>query len=1179
MDKVLFLLCIPEEDEETDNAKKDKQNETKTPEKSKTQEQEGKNKAILGTADSVENLELEAKGTDVDCTSSFNLNLNLSDKQRAAGEDQDVTAADTIDIKPSQKEKDAVSSKETAPNMSLSSAYGNTPTETKDKQASAPELSSVATTGNITSGPEITEKEVLEYGQERTEADTAGSQIVAPATLPTPNEPQNTNAEGALCSDSSGLLTKIMIGQELTDDFWDFDVKEASGVDTYLPGGEDDREETQKEHPEENAEIEQQTTKGDDLLLFPPSKPTKGDDSSLKPLTKPTKGDDSLLKPHTKPKEEIIVPAVLEKTDSPDQDAFSTCPNTPEASHKTQDTSSLNAQKLSHKSLPQPESSHLQQLVPSSVDTTKSDYEAAECHDSIRNGFVSSQKTISKSKTDPGAFDVEIKPISDELSQKESASLQESSETDRAKSLQVSDKFIMIPVKEDGSVKRMIKSASTGEMKSSDAESLDKMKGMGSGRKASLDFKQIVPSLPAQESVDEDDTELMDFLPKLSLRMLVRNCLGKLGVKNLAWQKCTGDRTWQVTFIENSGMRCEDIILKLAAIGVGRVPKSSISVIPVSIHEEKEPGKKRDGMQTKSDHTLQDQNEEAVKEMEEKATEFQKSIKSRLVVRQVVKSVESNAEFTFDYVMLIILASVIAVMGLVENSSVVLVASMLISPLMGPILAGTFGTVIKNNALRNLGIRSELLGLGICLICGFLCGLVPASLEARSLHWRNADEWPTLEMSSRGLLRGLVVGMLIALPSGAGVALSVLGGNTGSLVGVAISASLLPPAVNAKETHNISEMINGSAVVRQETSLTTVLLTNSQGLQCPQLLNNEYVHVYFCNSAMDFASLGSVSLLLTVLNIFFIFIMGIAVLKIKEVAPKTSTQLDQNFFKQDVKIARESYTTTKGPQSAMMGKKWLEEYKGLKKQMELGDIVEEEDTIEFQHILETVENSPEVKEVLSRMSSCQVRQLSEEMVQMFHGAAVRHLEKHPALEPVYHTLGYATSPAPNTRTHNIYHTIRSPWNLHANSSVFMFPPSYTLHLDSAPPTPTFFPPPRLAPISEDKVLDEESDEHEHPGKRRPLLHIPKFFQVTQLEDEAQKESSSREGSSERSPSKNKQDQERGSPGKKGKKYQKRSPKKKAQQLTKLVEVDAEVPLLERGSLNASSEDPEKASNV
>lgn len=41
------------------------------------------------------------------------------------------------------------------------------------------------------------------------------------------------------------------------------------------------------------------------------------------------------------------------------------------------------------------------------------------------------------------------------------------------------------------------------------------------------------------------------------------------------------------------------------------------------------------------------------------------------------------------------------------------------------------------------------------------------------------------------------MGLLVAIPSGAGVALSILGGNAGSLVGVAISASLLPPAVNA----------------------------------------------------------------------------------------------------------------------------------------------------------------------------------------------------------------------------------------------------------------------------------------------------------------------------------------------------------------------------------------------
>jgi len=50
--------------------------------------------------------------------------------------------------------------------------------------------------------------------------------------------------------------------------------------------------------------------------------------------------------------------------------------------------------------------------------------------------------------------------------------------------------------------------------------------------------------------------------------------------------------------------------------------------------------------------------------------------------------------------------------------------------------------------------------------------------------------------------------VLIAVPSGAGVALSILGGNTGSLVGVAISASLLPPAVNAVSSSLQFTLIN-----------------------------------------------------------------------------------------------------------------------------------------------------------------------------------------------------------------------------------------------------------------------------------------------------------------------------------------------------------------------------------
>lgn len=60
-----------------------------------------------------------------------------------------------------------------------------------------------------------------------------------------------------------------------------------------------------------------------------------------------------------------------------------------------------------------------------------------------------------------------------------------------------------------------------------------------------------------------------------------------------------------------------------------------------------------------------------------------------------------------------------------------------------------------------------------------------------------ADDWPTEEMASRGDLHNFYISLPVAFFSGLGVAVSVLDQQVSSLVGVAISASLLPPAVDA----------------------------------------------------------------------------------------------------------------------------------------------------------------------------------------------------------------------------------------------------------------------------------------------------------------------------------------------------------------------------------------------
>ena len=66
----------------------------------------------------------------------------------------------------------------------------------------------------------------------------------------------------------------------------------------------------------------------------------------------------------------------------------------------------------------------------------------------------------------------------------------------------------------------------------------------------------------------------------------------------------------------------------------------------------------------------------------EKQNKFLKSVTARLTVQQVVDNVRSNGSLTFDFICYIIFASWIAAMGLLDNSVISLVASMLVSPMM-----------------------------------------------------------------------------------------------------------------------------------------------------------------------------------------------------------------------------------------------------------------------------------------------------------------------------------------------------------------------------------------------------------------------------------------------------------------------------------------------------------------
>jgi hypothetical protein len=104
---------------------------------------------------------------------------------------------------------------------------------------------------------------------------------------------------------------------------------------------------------------------------------------------------------------------------------------------------------------------------------------------------------------------------------------------------------------------------------------------------------------------------------------------------------------------------------------------------------------------------------------------------------------------------------------------------------------------------------------------GFFFGMIALNFTE---HW--ADQaWPTNMMRERGLPRVAWVGTLVAFPSGCAVAISLLSGNEASLVGVAISVSLLPPAVNTV-IHLILILLYYSSIIRntKNESLKSMLL-------------------------------------------------------------------------------------------------------------------------------------------------------------------------------------------------------------------------------------------------------------------------------------------------------------------------------------------------------------------
>ena len=189
---------------------------------------------------------------------------------------------------------------------------------------------------------------------------------------------------------------------------------------------------------------------------------------------------------------------------------------------------------------------------------------------------------------------------------------------------------------------------------------------------------------------------------------------------------------------------------------------------------------------------------------------------------------------------------------------------------MGPVVGLAYGSYICDWKLVKKSLITEIISLLFCIAAGVVIAAICGPTQL-------ADDWPTDEMKSRATWENFVVGLPVAFFSGLGVAVSLLDDQTSSLVGVAISASLLPPAVNAGVIWVAYAYYNNDLLGTEPV---------------PMTLDYNATEDYMATNDDDlldgllgqFLSGGMISLLLTLANIVLIWIASMFMFRLKEVS-------------------------------------------------------------------------------------------------------------------------------------------------------------------------------------------------------------------------------------------------------------------------------------------------------
>jgi uncharacterized membrane protein len=146
----------------------------------------------------------------------------------------------------------------------------------------------------------------------------------------------------------------------------------------------------------------------------------------------------------------------------------------------------------------------------------------------------------------------------------------------------------------------------------------------------------------------------------------------------------------------------------------------------------------------------------------------------------------------FTNIPYVIIASIVSFIGLSQNDSSIIIASMLFSPIGGQIIRSSIAMIINNKSQLFIGIQNHFLFVAVIWLVGYTLGHL--GTKEKDLENNNQMMNRTMWTDTK---KSIVYALVMAIVSGIVLALSHGFQDSSLIIAIGIGASLLPPIVNS----------------------------------------------------------------------------------------------------------------------------------------------------------------------------------------------------------------------------------------------------------------------------------------------------------------------------------------------------------------------------------------------